>query len=79
MDLLTAVLQTILQQEPFCGERLIMRVQQKPLKSDVMVWDDIALGRYGGINEDFVLVDGWGECEADGSQEMVEGVGKALV
>jgi hypothetical protein len=45
MDLLTAVLQTILQQEPFCGERLIMRVQQKPLKSDVMVWDDIALDR----------------------------------
>jgi len=37
------------------------------------------LGRYGGINEDFVLVDGWGECEAEGSQEMVEGVGKALV
>jgi hypothetical protein len=45
MDLLTAVLQTILQQEPFCGELLIMRVQQKPLKSDVMVWDDIALDR----------------------------------
>jgi hypothetical protein len=37
------------------------------------------LGRYGGINEDFVLVDGWGECEADGSQEMVESVGKALI
>ena len=37
------------------------------------------LGRYGGINEDFVLVDGWGECEAEGSQELVEGVGKALV
>ena len=39
----------------------------------------VPLGRYGGINEDFVLVDGWGECEADGSQEMVEGVGKVLV
>ena len=38
-----------------------------------------ALGRYGDINEDFVLVDGWGECEAEGSQEIVEGVGKALV
>jgi hypothetical protein len=37
------------------------------------------LSRYGGINEDFVLVDGWGECEAEGSQEIVEGVGKALV
>src|SRR5436305_11675234 len=37
------------------------------------------LGRYGGINEDFVLVGGWGECKADGSQEMVEGVGKVLV
>ena len=37
------------------------------------------LGRYGGINEDFVLVEGWGECKAEGSQEMVEGVGKALV
>ena len=37
------------------------------------------LGRYGGINEDFVLVERWGEGEADGSQEMVEGVGKTLV
>ena len=39
----------------------------------------VTLGRYGGINEDFVLVDGWGECEAEGSQEMVEVVGEALV
>ena len=39
----------------------------------------ILLGRYGGINEDFVLVDEWGEYETDGSQEMVEGVGEALV
>jgi hypothetical protein len=34
---------------------------------------------YGGINEDIVLVDGWGEGKADGSQEMIEGVGKTLV
>jgi hypothetical protein len=40
---------------------------------------DAHLGRHGGINEDFVLVGGWGECEAEGSQEMVEGVGNALV
>jgi hypothetical protein len=39
----------------------------------------LELGRYGGVNEDFVLVDGWGECKAEGSQETVEGVGKALV
>ena len=37
------------------------------------------LGRYGGINEDFVLVDRWGEGKAEGSQEMVEGVGKTQV
>ena len=40
---------------------------------------DRSLGRYGGVNEDFVLVDEWGEYETDGSQEMVEGVGNALV
>jgi hypothetical protein len=32
-----------------------------------------------GINGDFVLVDGCGECKPDGSQEMAEGVGEALV
>src|SRR5437763_1321620 len=61
----------------FCGGRQFVGLASRYLQEHRCGKGD--LGRYGGINEDFVLVGGWGECKADGSQEMVEGVGKVLV
>jgi len=43
------------------------------------LWVSAALGRYGGINEDFVLVDGGSKGKANGVQEPVKGGVEALV
>src|SRR5258708_37283475 len=37
------------------------------------------VGRYGGLNGDFVLVEGQGEVEADGVDELVEVGGDSLI
>ena len=37
------------------------------------------LGRYGGINEDFVLVDARRRGKSDGGQEPIEGGAKTAV
>src|SRR5260370_27240202 len=38
-----------------------------------------SVGRYGGLNGDFVLVEGQGEVEADGVDELVEVGGDSLI